>query len=152
VQTKLFAGAERAGLAAGARNIATITNDEQRKGNFHNIHAKGRIFSDVVLADHYDSGFVAVLCVDNTDYAIPVTMTPSILEDMQGIVVAAEQWSTFSGATARDGAATFYPFDFYIKASRTCPMKGRLLLVIWNDSASDLVIVTDLISTNITQA
>ena len=151
MQTKLFAENDAATLIAGGKLTTTITNDEARKANFHNIHVNGRIQDDVV-GTHFNRGFIVLICVDNADYSPGSFLTSNDLEQAQGLVIAAKKWSLF-GTASLHTAGSIFDFEMDIKTSRNCPKEGRLILLVTNDASSGgSVVVSSLLSTNITQA
>jgi len=153
VQTKLFRRTERQVLASAAKDTLTITNDEERKANFHNIHWSGRVFSNNAETDAYGSGYLVLMCIEQQQTVIPAVVDDVILEKMQGQIILAKQWFTFGGLTTMT-AASLYDFNFDLgKISRNCSKEGRLIAAVYVDSGSpNAVVLTHDLTCNITQA
>jgi len=153
MQTKLFEQIERAGLNIGTRSPITVTNAEDRKANFHNMHWSGRVIGDATGSNGFSSGYLVLFCIMQQQLTPPTTISSAVLDDFQGNIILAKQWFTFSGATYT-GGADFFDWDFDLgKVSRTCPKEGRIIANVYNDTGSvKNATVTHDFSYNITQA
>ena len=153
MQTKLFNDVEQITLVPNTVNTLTIDNNEERKANFHNVHISGSIIGDHADADNFARGWICLFCIEQTQFAVPATMTSTVLENMQGQVILAKPWITFSGVTY-NGAADVFRWDIALgKTSRSCQKGGRLIVKVYSDASSVKdIILQQHIDTNITQA
>jgi len=153
MQTKLFVETQQTTLVPNSVNTITLSNDEERKANFHNIHWSGTIIGDHADPDNFARGHIVLFCIDQLGVATPTTMNVAILEQRQGQIILAQPFLVFSGATYNGVADTFKWQIPLGKISRTCPKDGRIEAKIYLDtSAVKDVQVQQLLSSNITQA
>ncbi len=153
MQTKLFSAVEQTTLVPNTANTITITNDEERKANFHNIHWSGTIIGDHAGADNFARGYITLMCIESSGAPVPGAITAAILEANQGYIILAKEYLVFSGATY-NGAADVFKWDIPLgKISRTCMKQGRLIGKIESSTSSVKDIqVQQLLDCNITQA
>ncbi len=154
MQTKRYEAAETQTIpnATGVLNL-TITNEENRKANFHGIRCKGTIMGDPNEGTaQFSKGYITLMCIEQSAYATPTILSDTDLEDNQGIIVASEIYQTYAGGAIDSGEQMVRHFDIILgKTSRTCPKDGRIILQISNNSSLTDVIVSAMISTFETQ-
>ena len=150
MQTKSYRSEERLVVPVTGTNTNTISNDSERKENFHGIRWKGRIITDD-LVEGFSSGFITLMCLPSSAQGVPVIRSAIELDGDQEFIIASETFMVLNqGAGTKENAhtASMYDWDFQIGTSRTCSRGGRIIAQITNDSTSvNLVVVNHLLST-----
>ncbi len=157
MQTKLFVEYDQSVVAVGDMVSRTITNPENRKGNFHNIWAQCIINGDAAdAATTRSRGFVGVFCVPTENFLVPDLLTSNDLEQSQGIIIACEKWAVLNGAANFALNSPMFKSEHRFnlsKISRTCPKEGRLVFFVSSDGSSAKVAdINGVMTCNLTAA
>ncbi len=149
MQNKSFRNLERQVVIANGQGTLTMQNDSERRENFHGIRAKGRIIIDDTN-DGFSSGFITVLCLPQSDMAVPVISDSATMEGVNEMIVAIEPFMVqmpAAGGLAPTQTGGVHDFDIVLQTSRTCSRGGRIVLQVHNDSGSiNSIILTCLLT------
>ena len=141
MQNKRFDEAELAVIptATGINTLVLEVTDEHRI-NFHGIRYKGRIFTDNTIANTFQHGYIALLCVPNDQVALSGIFDVNDMIDWNAMIIAIAPWGTFSGNNNGSGESRINDFDITPQTSRTCAKGGKIVAQVTNAGLGNVVV------------
>ena len=150
MQVKRFAQENEKTLGSGIATFIEISQNAERKANFHGIRWSGRLKADQVSADNEAHGLLMLTCRTTAfgDLLSNDVNSDAELENLSEIIVATLPWAVFGGSTTLSGAGTIFDWDIVINTSRTCTKGMSLRANTFSDagSAKSIIIMNQLLS------
>ena len=154
MQTKRYSLAREQTIATGiAQQLLSITNDSDRRANFHGTRVWCKVKVDQTSADNESHGIIAIMTRSSIKTQGALTEADfdsgGDFEDMSENIMAICPWAIYGGSTNQVGGNTFQEIECVFNSSRTLSKGGQLVVICVNygESQKSVIVHECLLST-----